>query len=206
MAVLRATSLTGCSSLPSFISSGTRMIFNMASAPVSWAKDTSVLEGTLRVTNSTASPSGSFPFSTIFAVRSAAVSVPPIGFSYTANTIPTVPITVPFGLAAAGTLQPFTLTLPTMRAHRHEYPWYLTASAIRTAGASNRASPTSLTDTGTNGSGTGHTHDMDRSHTHTIPSIGSHSHPGYAPHSHPASPISVDFRVNYVDMIICTKD
>ena len=41
MAVLGSTSLTGCNSIPSFIAAGTVAIFRQSSAPGSWTKDTS---------------------------------------------------------------------------------------------------------------------------------------------------------------------
>jgi hypothetical protein len=211
MAVLGATSLTGCSSLPSFISSGSKMIFNMATSPINWTKDTSVIEGTLRVTNGTVSPGGSFPFSSIFASRPASVSASPNTTDITVNTVPTVPITVPNSGAPDAQVQPFTLSLPTMRAHTHSYIFYTTANPSgRAPGASLRAGAATLLSTGNSGSGNAHDHTINRLHQHTIPSIGSHNHPspgGFGiTHGHSAESVSVDFRVNYVDMIICTKD
>lgn len=41
MAVLGSTSLTGCNSIPAFIAAGTVAIFRQSSAPSSWTKDTS---------------------------------------------------------------------------------------------------------------------------------------------------------------------
>jgi hypothetical protein len=209
MAVLGATSLTGCSSLPSFISSGSKMIFNMATSPINWTKDTSVIEGTLRVTNGTVSPGGSLPFSQTFASRPASVSASPNTTDITVNTVPTVPITVPNSNASDAQVQPFTLSIPTMRAHTHGYTFRSPAS-VRTPGGSLRGGAASTVSTGNSGSGNAHGHTINRLHVHTIPFIGSHGHPapgGFGiPHGHPEGSVSVDFSVNYVDMIICTKD
>ena len=41
MAVLGSTSLTGCNSIPAFIAAGTVAIFRQSAAPSSWSKDTS---------------------------------------------------------------------------------------------------------------------------------------------------------------------
>lgn len=207
MALLGATSLTGCNSIPSFISSGTKSIFNMATSPVSWTKDTTVIEGTLRVTNSTVSPGGSLPFSQTFASRPASVSIDNSFVTVAADTLPTVPITVPNTLATDIQFQPATISEPLMRAHTHNYQFHSTPGT-RGPGAAARGAAGSPATTGSTGSGGSHDHTYSRLHTHQIPSVGSHGHPsvniGF--HTHPSNPVSVDFRINYVDMIICTKD
>ena len=70
MAILNLDSLTNCSSIPDFISSGTLMIFQQTNAPVSWAKSTTDDDSTLRVVSGTAAPGGTSAFTTVFASRS----------------------------------------------------------------------------------------------------------------------------------------
>jgi hypothetical protein len=69
MAVLGATSLTGCNSIPSFIAGGSLMLFQQTAAPTSWTKETTHNNKALRVVTGTATPGGSTAFSTVFASR-----------------------------------------------------------------------------------------------------------------------------------------
>jgi hypothetical protein len=75
MAVLGATTLTGCNSIPAFIESGSRMIFEQSSAPPSWTKLDTHDNKALRVVNGTATPGGSTAFTSVFTSRTPAGSV-----------------------------------------------------------------------------------------------------------------------------------
>jgi hypothetical protein len=78
MAVLGATSLTGCNSIPDFIAAGSRMLFEQSTAPTSWTKDTTSHNNkALRVVTGTAAPGGSTAFSTIFASRAVSGTINP---------------------------------------------------------------------------------------------------------------------------------
>jgi hypothetical protein len=69
MAVLGATNLTGCNSIPDFIGTGSIWVFHQTSAPASWTKITSLDNRALRVTNGSITDGGSNPFTGTFAGR-----------------------------------------------------------------------------------------------------------------------------------------
>ena len=70
MAVLGATNLTGCNSIPDFILGGSLVTFQQTSAPTSWTKQTSHDNKALRVVSGTAGSGGSTAFTSVFASRS----------------------------------------------------------------------------------------------------------------------------------------
>jgi hypothetical protein len=92
MALLGATSLTGCSKIPNFIAAGSLMMFQQTNAPVNWTKQTTHNDKSLRVVSGTASSGGTSAFTTVFASR-----------------------TVP------GTMGDTTLTTPQIPSHVHGY-------------------------------------------------------------------------------------
>ena len=69
MAVLGATTLTGCNSIPGFINTGTFMLFLQSSAPTNWTKSTTDNDASLRVVSGTASSGGTANFSATFTTR-----------------------------------------------------------------------------------------------------------------------------------------
>jgi hypothetical protein len=75
MAILGATTLTGCNSIPDFIATSTASAFQQTNAPTSWTKDTGINESTLRVVNGTASSGGTANFSAVFTTRTVGGSV-----------------------------------------------------------------------------------------------------------------------------------
>jgi hypothetical protein len=71
MAILGATTLTGCNSIPDFIATSTKTIYRGTSAPTGWTKLTDIDNCCLRVVASGAlSPGGSNPFTDTFTTRS----------------------------------------------------------------------------------------------------------------------------------------
>ena len=76
MAILGATTLTGCSSIPDFIATNTLTIFRGTNAPTGWSKLTDIDNCTLRVVASGAlSPGGVNPFTDTFTTRSVGGSI-----------------------------------------------------------------------------------------------------------------------------------
>jgi hypothetical protein len=75
MAVLGSTTLTGCSSIPGFIPTGTLWVFQQTSAPTSWTKQTTHNDKALRVVSGTASSGGTTAFSAVFTTRTITGSV-----------------------------------------------------------------------------------------------------------------------------------
>lgn len=169
MAVLNITSLTGCSSIPDFIATGTLMVFQQTSAPLNWTKQITHNDKALRVISGTATPGGSVSFSTAFASQPVAGSV-----------------------SVSGTVGNFTLTTNEMPIHAHPQ------GAVNVAPTLNIYTPTpsnppvnaqtraAQTTTGNAGSGAAHAHPFSGSATFTGTNI--------------------DLTVQYVDVIIASKD
>jgi hypothetical protein len=135
MAVLGATSLTGCNSIPDFIASGSRVIFEQSSAPTSWTKDVSTHNNkALRVVTGTATPGGSLAFTTAFGSREISGSV-----------------------SVSGTVG--GLTLSTSQIPSHAHPNGASANVTNTnAGPTGAASRTTSQATGNAGGGGSHDH------------------------------------------------
>jgi hypothetical protein len=77
MAILGTTTLTGCTSIPDFISGGSIMIFHQSSSPSSWTKLVDFNDRCIRVVSGTASSGGSLAFTSTLTTRSISSSVSP---------------------------------------------------------------------------------------------------------------------------------
>jgi hypothetical protein len=75
MAVLGSTTLTGCSSIPSFLPAGSLCLFQQTAAPVNWTKQTTHNDKALRVVSGTASSGGTNDFSKAFSSSFASGSI-----------------------------------------------------------------------------------------------------------------------------------
>lgn len=219
MAVLGATSLTGCNSIPQFIAgtadvgaSASRTVFRMATSPVSWTKDTAAFDGTLRVVNGASlSPGGSSNFPAVFA------SSVPLSVTLVQNSIS---LSVTQASAFPGTAlnsgqdggtntEPVTLSTPQITAHAHPYVTAATGQIgpgatanILAASPAPAGSPTSA-----DGGGGAHIHTVQQ-HTHPFLGPGTfnqHNHQMTGQHSHTVTSTQ-NFNINYVDMIISIKD
>lgn len=173
MAVLGASSLTGCSSIPGFIAGGSLMLFQQTAAPLSWTKQTTHNNKALRVISTgTATPGGSTAFTSVFASRpvTGSVSVSVSGGSVGNHTLGNGQIpnhTHPNGSAQVSIFAP----IPTP------------ASPATTRNAANSS-------TGGVNEGSG----------------GAHSHPfSVGSASGSFSGTALNFAVQYVDIIICSK-
>ena len=182
MALLGATSLVDCSKIPSFISQGSKMIFHMSTVPVSWTKDTTPNQTMCRITNSSLSPGGSLTFSQTFRSSkqiSGSTQQGNLGFNVNSTTVPVVANLV--SAIIPGSVSP----------------------------APGRRARLFAGETGPAGGGGLHTHSISVAgitHSHTLPS-GDHNHPiTDSAHNHSSSSFSQDFRINYKDFILATKD
>lgn len=214
MAVLGATSLTGCDSIPSFIAAGTKSIFNMATAPVSWTKF-DALQSTLRVVNGAVlSPGGAQTFSTVFSSTRTIVNATfqtafinlDIGQGFSSAS--------PFAVqpSTLGNTPAATVSSAQFAAHDHPLQRAYTGSNVNNVPLLPRAPTLALqVDTQATGQSGTHTHVTD-AHTHTItaPSLILHSHPnanGNGLHLHPVTTLATqNFGISYVDVIIASKD
>lgn len=208
MAVLGATSLTGCNSIPSFIAAGTKMIFNNATSPTSWTKDTTVNEGMLRIINGLSlSPGGTTPFSQVF-IDSKPVSVQlnQNSVSFTVSQVSAFPTTVTANAANSPSSGPATVSTAQFTSHNH--PYVVGSSGTRQAGTAGYCAQTvAPANTGASGQNQGHAHAM-QPHGHqwsTAAPRPLHDHSISGQHSHSISSTE-NFDILYVDMIVSTKD
>jgi hypothetical protein len=223
MAVLSIDTLTGCSSIPSFLG-GTSdtpanpsiTIFHNTTAPTNWTKNTSasINDIALRVIGGAegvgVSTGGSLPFTTVFSPKTSPITstTEVSGASITPNTtgIPSPTLNT---VASSVVLDGATLSLAQTPAHTHSYVLFGGAAPATVAvGAIPAGGAASTPFTSGSGGGPG-------GHSHTSP-IGPHAHPisdpghthplnSQGPHSHSFT-LSQNFNIDYVDVIIATKD
>lgn len=209
---------------PSAFPSGTKMLFVQTTAPTGWTKDTTNNDKALRVVSGTASTGGTGAFSTIFtSTRTPSGTVSVSGTNSNTTATGTVSVSVGVGtlgvnvsgLSAGAT----TLAESQIPAHYHEmaygsenlglgWGYGSTSSSWRQSFNPNtyprpRVSPT--------GGGGSHSHSISGSATVTGSPSGSGSFTGNA-HKHTFSGsgtftgTAMNFDVQYVDVIIATKD
>ena len=215
MAFFEGTALIGCNSIPSFIATGNRMVFNQSSAPTSWTKETNSAfdQRALRVIggsdNTTLNPGGSSLFPSIFTTRStsAALNAGPSNVSVSQETPPITLSPSPSNFS----VPPRTLQESEQRAHQHSY----TFRGTGTEQVGVRAAPIQriynvgeqFLASGTVGSYGAHVHGVsDSGHSHTF-GPGTHGHTlNDNGHGHTFSMTSRNFSLTYVDVIICSKN
>lgn len=207
MAVLGATSLTGCTSIPSFMGTGARTTFRMATCPVSWTKATEVNIGTLRVVSGTATPGGSLIWDQVFTTRPYSSSVQPAtdGCSVGAasGTIGLAQNNAhPSAVPLAG-LQEAQIT-----AHNHPGIGLPGSISLRPGTVNSGYFGRVNTAVGSAGGGGQHQHPTapNGSHTHPISPESPHTHVISGAHDHTGYSGSVDFNLTYVDVIVAVKD
>lgn len=223
MAVLSSDTLSGCSSIPSFLggsadtpSNPTVSVFRNTNAPLNWVKKTTHNDKALRIiggANGTAlSPGGTSTFTTILSPSKPVSS--PGSFNPTTSGVgaagpsPSNPSTSGNATTQSST-DSYTPTTPEMAAHAHPHDFYnptLNSSGPLAYGTIAAAfSPTQTAPSNPTGGAT-HSHVIDVPHTHTITDNG-HTHPfsSEAAHTHPFSITAQNFAVTYVDIIIATK-
>lgn len=205
MAVLSSNTLDDCLYIPDFISSGTRMIFENASAPVSWTKDTtpSTTGIALRVVTGTVTPRTATPFSQVLTQRPQSVTITP-----STVTVNTSINGAGVGIVAVQARTAFNTDLRVNGLHAHSHGAYQ-CNAVGTA--RNSPGPAAVrqdvANIGSNSTGgsSQHSHTVNvNTHQHAINTQHSHSIGGVA-HGHVGSS-SENFSVFYRDMIICVKD
>ena len=218
MAILGVDSLTGCSSIPSFLGGSgdtpanpTVALFRNTNAPTNWVKKITHDNKALRViggANGTSlSPGGSSPFTTIlspsvslsgsFDSKTSGVSINPITNGYGSS-----PDT--FGPSSSNV----SSTDSIMAAHTHDHVQFSPAVASSSAilqfasGNSYLSSSTAQTSSPAN-----HSHPVSMPHSHPISDSG-HIHTlvsPESPHTHTVTTSAISFAVQYVDIIIATK-
>lgn len=210
MAILGSTTLTGCNYIPDFIGSGYHMIFENASAPTSWTKNTSLSSNgvALRVVTGTASSGGTETFSATLTSRTIEGTMGPQSITSTGPSAEQAhpPYTFGGGNGGNSSITGAVAELPT---HTHTYPTH-GSTQITTVAPRNPSMPgVYLEDTSTPVGDSGqHAHPVTKpQHTHTLPNPSlSHSHSMTSqPHTHNIS-VAQDFSVTYIDVIVAEKD
>ncbi len=213
MAVLGTSTLTGCDSIPSFIVSGTRMIFEQAAAPsASWTKETNAAYNdiALRVTTSSVSSGGSLPFVTVFPDTNKGLSAYPFSNPSGLTLNPSGTILSVNPSTSGGSSDSEILDISEMRSHAHQYQ-RRGDTLVERGSAATQNTPLqpnlSTYETANSQGGGGHSHGIqDIGHAHGI-SSGDHSHPfNEANHTHQFQMTARNFSLLYMDVIICTKD
>jgi hypothetical protein len=176
MAILGATSLTGCSSIPDFFATGTITPFQQTTAPTSWTKQTTHDNKALRVVNGTASSGGTTAFTTVLASRTPAGSISVSGTN------------------SGGSVQGTAVSTAQIASHSHRITDWLTNIGFSSnwlLNMTNTVNTNSPRDTTQTGQGGQHTH------PYAVPSwSGSATFSGTA----------LDFAVQYVDIILASKN
>jgi hypothetical protein len=221
MAVLSSNTLSGCSSIPSFLGGSadtpanpTVSVFRNTNAPTNWVKKTTHNDKALRViggANGTSlSPGGSSSFTTIL------TSSKPFPGTITASTT---------GIGNAGpnpsgfsgtselilnSVPNYTPSTPEMPSHSHPTIFFnptLNSAGPLAYGTIAAASNVVSTNPGDGSAGTGHVHSLSGgSHTHPISDPGhTHTVSPESSHTHSFTGSAQNFAVTYVDIIIATK-
>jgi hypothetical protein len=215
--------LTDVTSVPSFIATDTKMIFEQTSAPTSWTKVTTGVDNfAMRVITGTAAPGGTVAFSTVFSTARAVSGT--VGQQAGGGTIGPIAAGGSVGQRAGGgtvggagaNISGHTLSLAQIPPHGHPYNnrnLNLRGTPTNTGAAQVAVAPLAGGNTGGAGGGQAHTHGSpNHAHPfsgaqHNHPFAGTaHNHPFTgAQHVHPFS-ATANLNVFYVDVIIATKN
>lgn len=182
--------------------SGTKMLFQQTSAPTGWTKDTTHNNKALRVTSGTASSGGTSSFNTVFGKTATnnhtltAAQMP----SHTHNTNNT-------GAHSHNTSNAGAHSHNTNNTgnHRHSISVSYSSSGTNMIQYNNRAANQGTLWSQYAGN---HTHNTNNTggHTHNTNNTGGHSHNMNNAGSGGAHSHGMDIRVQYVDVIIATKN
>jgi hypothetical protein len=214
MAVLGATTLTGCLYIESFLGGREpttnvpfRCMFENASvAPISWTKETGYSTNgiALRVVNGTIGSRTSTAFSQILTQRDIGLSIQQGTSAVSANPNPANITIGPVQAGGPALMNPAVADIP---AHAHTHSRHLSESlTVATPQVLVRSNGIDTRISGTNGTSSAHPHNYTfTNHQHTIGSAHSHTiGPGL--HSHPTGSTQESFSVSYRDVIIAEKD
>lgn len=174
------------------IPSGSVMLFQQTAAPTGWTKLTTHNNKALRVVSGTASSGGTVAFTTAFASQSVSGTI--------ANTTATGSLS---NVSADGTVGNTTLTTSQIPAHNHTFT-FGTNNNTATTGTATRVNSIQTStagnsvDTQNTGSSGSHTHSFTPvAHTHTFTGTA---------HNHTFTGTAIDLAVQYVDIILASKD
>jgi len=220
MATLTNNSLDNCTSIPDFIPAGTRMVFSSSTAPSSWTKTTDHSNKALRLVTGPVSPGGSTVFSTVFPDQfdkpvAGSINSVDSADTFQGATVPVQATTGSFDAFPTWIIQPVTIDEQETAIHNHSYN--RRAPGTNTAGQTgptqcikDNIEPISF---GGSGAGGSHAHawptpaQASKPHNHPL-SAQPHSHgvSPQGPHSHGFTTTAQNFKIKYVDVIVCSKN
>jgi hypothetical protein len=173
------------------------MMFAQTAAPTGWTKSTTHDNKALRVVSGTASSGGTVAFTTAFASQAVSGSI--------SSTTATNQSTTATNIAGTptGTVGNHTLTTAQLASHTHTYTAALNAGGRFTAAGCSGAAGSNALTTGATGGGGAHNHTFTGSSFNLTQN--SHNHTQDA-HNHTFTGTAINLAVQYVDVIIATKD
>jgi hypothetical protein len=178
---------------------GTAMMFVQTSAPTGWTKSTTHDNKALRVVSGAASSGGSVAFTTAFASQAVAGS---IGNTTATNQAATQGGSVS---VSGGSVSSFTLTTTEIPSHNHTFITRLWNGVGAGGAPGGTTAGNSATFTGVNNTGSGGSHNHGFTNPTANFSGNSHNHTQDT-HNHPFTGTAINLAVQYVDVIIATKD
>jgi len=191
--------------------SGTVMMFVQTAAPTGWTKSTTHDNKALRVVSGTASSGGTVAFTTAFASKSVSGSISSTTATNQAQTATNQAQTATnIAATPSGTVGSTTLATSQIPSHTHEIVRTAAGSGnLNIAGAQNSPSIGNVNTVAAGGGGS-HNHSFSgssfnltqNSHNHTQ---NSHNHTQDS-HTHTFTGTAIDLAVQYVDVIIATKN
>jgi hypothetical protein len=215
---------TSAANPPAF-ASGTVMLFVQTSAPTGWTKSTAHDNKALRIVSGTASSGGSVAFTTAFASQGVSGSISNTTATNQATTATNQSYT-PTGsvsVSVSGTVGNFTLTTNEIPSHNHisglgndggitgRYGNTGSISSVRLDYEANAFNGSLSTFTSSSGGGAAHNHSFSGSGSGSFSgnaatiTQNSHNHTQDA-HNHTFTGTAINLAVQYVDVIIATKD
>jgi hypothetical protein len=196
------------------IPAGSVMLFVQTAAPTGWTKSTTHDNKALRVVSGTASSGGSVAFTTAFASKAVSGSIANATATNQDATATNIAVTATnIAVTAGGTVANHTLTVAQLASHGHSLSFNFRASpgGFSAAGADYElATGGDFVVANNNGSNSAHSHGFTgTSHNHTQDAHNhtqnAHTHTQNA-HNHTFTGTAIDLAVQYVDVIICTKN
>ncbi len=197
--------------------SGTKMIFQQSSAPSGWTKITSSVNNkALRLVSGNVSSGGNQAFTTAFASRTPAGNVGTSGnstASFSANFTTNNSGASTSSVSTGGSVNNHTLSNNQVPSHSHSFN-IGNPDSYGDGYRISRRNSNNAGNFGTNSSGGGgsHSHGFSgSSHSHNV---NNHTHSGSVSgntgnHTHSGGSFSgtaMDFAVQYIDVIVCSKD
>lgn len=184
------------------IPSGTSMLFYQASAPTGWTKQTTHNDKSLRVVSGAGgTDGGSSSFSSVFASRTPAGSVSSSFSGSTSGASANISVSSStISISVGG----HSMSANEMPLHAHTYLTNQGTGGGQGGGGADTGSTNAIT--GGTGGSAAHTHGITQTaHSHGI-TQSNHSHGLSGSVSSSFSGNAMDFAVQYIDVIICTRD